>query len=312
MSYMKYKDAQYGRVENLINDSGVFYGDSGGGIFKKKAYPFVLSDCGNNLYAPVKDDTLEYFKKNKVAWWNGRLTNHSLSSQVACLNHLFPLREDKEAVLSIVNGICPNIKDVLTITTDQYKPAYIQFEAVSDRDHLNEGTSTRGSNCTSVDALILVLHKDGRRVLLPIEWKYVEVYSNENKAKGDKGETRKRRYTELINRSAQLKSDNHDVFYFEPFYQLMRQTLWAEQMIGHKDTETVQTDDYMHIHVIPSENRELLCKKYKCSGKGMEDTWRSNIKDQDKYRIVSPKDLLAPIASVKFRPLLDYLRARYW
>jgi hypothetical protein len=29
-------------------------------------------------------------------------------------------------------------------------------------------------------------------------------------------------------------------------------------MIAHKNTETIKVDDYIHIHVIPSENKEYL------------------------------------------------------
>ena len=79
-----------------------------------------------------------------------------------------------------------------------------------------------------------------------------------------------------------------------------RSNVWAEQIIANKDTETIQADDYMHIHVIPAENRELLYKVYSCSGKGMEETWRYSIKDQSKYMIVSPKDFLDPIDPVQF------------
>ena len=309
---MSYKINQYLHAVNLMKTSSIFCGDTGGGVFKVKSYPFILNDCNNNLYPQVKNDILDYFEKNGISWWNGKLTNHTLSSQVACLNHLFPIREDKDAVLSIIKRISSDITDVLRITTDQNKPAYIQFEAVSDFDHLNEIKPSRGRNCTSIDALIYGVHKDGRKILFPIEWKYVEAYYNENKASGEKGVTRKRRYTDLINKSAQLKSDNHDIFYFEPFYQLMRQTLWAEQMIANKDTETLQADDYMNIHVIPSENRELLYKVYSCSGKGMEETWRSSIKNQNKYKIVSPEDLFSPINLLQFQSLIDYLKTRYW
>lgn len=82
--------------------------------------------------------------------------------------------------------------------------AYIQFEAVSDTDYLNEGNLKRGSNCTSIDALIYGMHRDGRKIIFPIEWKYVESYGNENKAEGDRGKTLKARYTDLIYRSTQL------------------------------------------------------------------------------------------------------------
>jgi hypothetical protein len=47
----------------------------------------------------------------------------------------------------------------------------------------------------------------------------------------------------------------------------MRQTLWAEQMIAHKDSETIKADHYIHVHVIPQENNELLDKIYPRSKK---------------------------------------------
>jgi hypothetical protein len=182
-----------------------------------------------------------------------------------------------------------------------------KLESVSDADHLNELSSTRGSNCTSIDALIWGVHRDGRKILFPIEWKYVENYGNDDKAKGDKGVTRLSRYTDLINNSSQLKSISHKVYYFEPFYQLMRQTLWAEQMVAHNDTETIKADDYIHIHVIPTENVDLLKKVYPCSGLDMESTWRNHLKDQSKYKIFNPKAFLSPILSHPYHDLVQYL-----
>jgi hypothetical protein len=185
---------------------------------------------------------------------------------------------------------------------------------VSDVDHLNEKTSTRGSNCTSVDALIYGKHEDGRKILFPVEWKYTEAYGNDDKASGAKGVTRKGRYTDLINDSDQLKDDRQKTYYFEPFYQLMRQTLWAKQVVAHKGTETIKADDYIHIHVIPSENRDLLQKKYPCSGgSDMETTWRDCLKDQSKYIIVTPQRLLEPLGQEKqYNELMGYLARRYW
>ena len=173
-------------------------------------------------------------------------------------------------------------------------------------------SSTRGSNCTSIDALICGVHRDGRKILFPIEWKYVEAYGNDNKAIGNAGMTRLSRYTDLINNSSQLKSTSQSVYYFEPFYQLMRQTLWAEQMIAHKETETVKADDFIHIHVIPTENVDLLKKHYPCSGMDMETTWRTNLKDQSKYKIIHPKDFLSPINVNQYKELISYLSERYW
>ena len=310
--FINFKNSQYARVLNLMQASSIFNGDLGGGVFKKNSYPFILQDENNNLFPSSRQTILDYFRQNRISWWNGKLTNHPLSSQVACLNHLFPLREDKEAVLSLIKIIYPNIVDVFPLTTDRFLPAYIQFEAISDDDLLNEIQSSRGSLCTSIDALIYGQCRDGRKILFPIEWKYVEVYGNEDKASGNHGATRKKRYTELIDRSAQLKSDNHAVYYFEPFYQLMRQTLWAEQMISHRLTESVKVDDFVHIHVVPSENGNLLHKVYPCSSKGMEETWRDCLKDQSKYVIIPPNELLKPVDWDRYNTLFDYLNTRYW
>lgn len=309
---MGYKNHQYQRAESLIRNTNLFNGDPGGGIYRGKTYPFILNDNNNNIINQSRKAILEYFNENRIAWWNGRLTNHTLSSQIACLNHLFPIRENKSLILSFVKNINPDVIDVHLITSDKSQPAYIQFEAVSDLDHLNEVNSTRGSNCTSIDALIYGERADGTRILIAIEWKYVEFYGNEDKASGDKGATRRSRYTDLIKQSDQLNPTNHEVYYFEPFYQLMRQTLWAEQMIKHKNSETIKADDYLHIHVIPTENHALLDKTYAISGMGMEDTWRACLKNQNKYIIVSPQELLAPVIDRLDQEHLEYLRTRYW
>ena len=91
----------------------------------------------------------------------------------------------------------------------------------------------------------------------------------------------------------------------------MRQTLWMEQMLKHKDTERIKADDFIHLHVIPAENANLLNKTY-FGGKEMEATWRGCLRNQDKYKIISPKDLLAALDRAQYAPLLNYLKTRYW
>ena len=160
---MTYKKQQTQRAEELLRKQAIFYGDGGGGLYRgKTVHPFILQNAESNLYAPVRKAALEYFEVNGIQWWGGKtVTNHPLSSQVACLNHLFPLRDDPKAVLAIAQTICPDITGVRKIEPDKPRPAYIQFEAVGSKNHLNEGTNTRGSNCTSVDALIVAERSDG-------------------------------------------------------------------------------------------------------------------------------------------------------
>jgi hypothetical protein len=329
------------KVEALIN-SGWFNGDPGNGIFDGHKYPFVLKYSDNNFYNPILNSAKDYFSKNNIAWWKGKEpTGHALSSQIACINHLFPLRNDKEAVLSLLSSFSSDFIDVIKITTDQYAPAFISFEQVSDTDLLNEGKPTRGSNCTSVDACIYALHKNGSRWLIPIEWKYTEAYEIEDKGIGSSGEIRHKRYDGLIKQSSQLKYYEQRLamggpqgdglypisgtgtyqYYFEPFYQLMRQTLWAEQMVKNKKSETICADEYIHIHVIPSKNVDMLEKIYtshKYDGQytseckmNMEKTWRSFLVNNDKYNIISPDVLLAKIGK-EYDDLKQYLSKRYW
>jgi hypothetical protein len=310
-----FRDSEKIKVEALINN-GWFNADPGDGNFGGHNYRFVLKNGNNNFYNPILDRVKNYFEKNNIAWWKGKEpTGHALSSQIACINHLFPLRNDKETVLALLSSFSSNFIDVLPINSDKYDPAYISFEQVSDNDLLNEGKPTRGSNCTSVDACIFARHKNGTKWIIPIEWKYTEAYGDEDKGAGPSGETRHRRYDGLIQRSSQLIYDKmkngKNCYYYEPFFQLMRQTLWAEQMVNKNASETVCADDYMHLHIIPYKNVDLLEKTYSCSNMNMPETWRFCLVDQNKYKIISPEILLSNIGN-KYKDLVQYLFKRYW
>ena len=326
---MNYKESQYRhQVAVLIDHPELFNYDKGNGRFRKKKYPFVLSNGINNLFEPIRGKVLKYFKDNGISWWGGyKPTGHMLSSQMACLNHLFYIREDENAVLELINNIRPGLHFTkvfpLTIDKDQ---KYIAFEAVSKDDHMNEGNPTRGANCTSIDALIVAESDNGENWLIPIEWKYTEAYPPTDKSQEDRPEepkgnngrglTRLNRYSNLINDSRYLtKFDNysHTPYFFEPFYQLMRQTIWAEQMIEHKDSEWIKADRFLHIHVIPSDNASLLHKKYKCTGKEMEESWKGLLLLLDCYQTITPEMLLSPLKrNADYSALIDYLQLRYW
>lgn len=314
---MNFRKIQADKAMHLMAKSEIFNHDQGNGKFLGRNYPFALQFGENNIYAPILDAVKKYFSENRISWWGGKtITTHPLSSQAACLNHLFPIRGDKEAVLSIASTVDPDIIDVLPIKIDKGEYGFIAFEVTSAKDHLNEGVVSRGNNCTSIDALILAKRKNGSSTLLAIEWKYTEFYANTDKGAGKPGRVRKSRYKNLIANSQQLITKRDDIFYqhiyyYEPFYQLMRQTLWLEQMLKHKDTEILKADDFIHLHIIPPENTNLLNKAY-FGGQEMEDTWRRCLEDKNKYKIISPKDLLSPLGETKYTPLLHYLKTRYW
>lgn len=323
----KYQEQERYKQTRHIQTSNIFEGTKGSGMFMGKNRDFVLQDGLTNLYAPIRKDVENYFKENKISWWQGsKPTGHLLSSQITCLNHLFHIRDNKAAVLKVLNGVRNEFVDVLPIVCgNENTRGYIGFEVISKCDRLNEKSLTRGSQCTSIDAFIYALHKSGAKWLIPIEWKYTEHYPDqdksiedikgkENKGLNGKGNERLSRYTDLINNSGQLKSLRNyrsSIYYQEPFYQLMRQTLWAENVIEHQTQEDLKASDYLHIHVIPKNNGDLLHKKYKVSGSSMEDSWRCCLSDQSKYIIADPAQLLFPIAN-DYHELCEYLAARYW
>ena len=152
-----------------------------------------------NLYKGIRHSALSYFQLNDIEWWKQSEdlyfpNGNTLSSQIHCLNHLFALRADKDAVLAIIQALLPNICEILPSPIDEkfcymekypYKtPSYISFEfTCENRTLLKERCNKRGANCTSIDVFIYAKDCDNKHVLIPIEWKYTEVYEKNDKNK---------------------------------------------------------------------------------------------------------------------------------
>lgn len=86
-----------------------------------------------------------------------------------------------------------------------------------------------------------------QRKLFFIEWKYVEQYKSQPpKAEGKSGQTRIKTYTPLLEQNdCPFRIGNIEGLFTEPYYQLMRQTLLANEMTKAKEYGTT---DYMHLH----------------------------------------------------------------
>ena len=142
-----------------------------------------------NLYPSIREAAIEYFRKNGIGWWKSRdainvPTGHMLSSQISCVNHLFPFMKEEEtpALLLVLNSIqhkyhftriIPNPLDRTDCNGN------VCFEFVwKNRSLLGERTEKRGAMCTSIDAVIYAETANHKRVLIPIEWKYVETYEH--------------------------------------------------------------------------------------------------------------------------------------
>jgi len=258
-----------------------------------------LNDWKENLWVNIREEALIYFEKK---WHRYAKLGHLLSSQVCCINHLFHIRKNNVNVLRLAQTVCDKFTEVLPIEdTDKESPVFIKFEATCPKSYLNERSQNPGNNCTSIDALICAKHENNKNYLIPIEWKYTEPFDNKDYSKGKQGEARLKSYKKSYE---ELKSNLKDLNFFGSFYQLMRQTLWAEQMILHrKDEKIIKAHDYIHVHIIPAEHKKL---------REPLENWQDNLKDKNKYVIVSPKDFVKNIDHNKYGDLLNYLQERYW
>ena len=314
----KYKDQEkkrqlecyYSRFfKEAKNNGHLNFYDDFGNFTKRIHLKYILcpEDSLFNLYPKIRWSALQYFKCNNIAWWREDEdryfpTGHLVSSQIHCLNHLFAFREDKDALLAIINHATKmEFDEVLSSLIDD--DGYLSFEFAYKNDDLigeNDKGARRGYMWTSIDAMIIA-RKGNDKWLIPIEWKYTETYEKEDKT----CQRRLDRYEELIKKSDRLiMPENgqipHSIYFQEPSYELMRQTLLCEQL-KHKGLANY----FFHLNVIPEENTGLR--------KAVEKEYIHMLKDSSKFKIVDPKELLSPIEEQNLYPeLIDYLKTRYW
>lgn len=303
-----YKTGFFGSARNgglwtILDDDG-----NKTGVATDLDFILVPDDSKANMFAPIRHDALDYFNRYDISWWrqdeDGYFpTGHMVSSQNHCLNHLFALRRDKDAVkLIIENATGMQFDEVLPSLIDEDPESYISFEfAFHNIEWLKEDDegSRRGTMCTSIDVMIFA-RKGNRKWLIPIEWKYTETYNGKDKTNAKRMD----RYAHLIESSKRLKRPEHGVahsiYFVEPSYELMRQTLLCEQIVLHKFA-----DDFFHINVIPRRHYELR--------NAVEKEFIPMLEDKSKFKIVDPEELLSPLnGNMAYDELLKYLQKRYW
>ncbi|MBR3578416.1 MAG: hypothetical protein IKN98_06515 [Bacteroidales bacterium] len=335
----KERERQLRLLQNEHLNQTIFSGASGNGWMcvdikklKKKEwrqYPHILQhpDSLKNLYEGIRKEVMSYFKEYDIAWWredDDRYfpTGNLLSSQIHCLNHLFKLRRDPYAVLSIIKNVCPNVVRVLPSPIDDHEysskksnniiKSYISFEfTYNNVDLLKERTCKRGKDCTSIDAFVYAVDKEDNHVLIAIEWKYTEVYAKfiDKEIYKKVVYVVKKRYLDKITTNDSHLTSWEKSYYLEPFYELARQSLLMEQIINKKP---FPADYYQHIVVCPTDNKEMRADA---------KTFKDSLSEYGKklFHIIDPKDFLAPVYSLKdkkgrmkYADLLTYLETRYW
>ena len=159
-------------------------------------------------------------------------------------------------------------------------------------NYLNEKSHTRGANATSVDAVMVGEKKPGSNVLFFIEWKYTEEYREENKYIPARYEI----YNPLLeDPDSPIALKDYSSLYYEPFYQLMRQTLLGWKMVQSGE---YHCDEFIHLHVIPQGNIEMrervTSPGLRSRGDNISDVWKSVLSEPDRYMTITPEEFLRP------------------
>jgi hypothetical protein len=147
-----------------------------------------------------------------------------------------------------------------------------------------------------------------------IEWKYTESYgSRRSLAVSERGTSRVEIYHALLERAdSPIRLGEHERLFFDPFYQLMRQTLLAWQMVEHHEFGATE---WLHLHVAPAANLALLGRVTSpqlAEFGNMESAWRSVLVLPERYVLVAP-DAVIPVVAAdgEFGEWREWLGARY-
>ena len=180
----KFLEVEKGR-QILFRETSEYFTDAAkaDGVYLRKPRRFCLpvDRAEENLFGEIRASALEYFARKQIDWHHGRdgrPSNHLCSSQVQCVNFLYPFSERPDALCALLQPIFPTIHSVIPMEYEHV----VSFEWIGLRNYLGEkvprsGSRTRGANSTSADAAIMFRHNDGTRQLTLIEWKYTESYN---------------------------------------------------------------------------------------------------------------------------------------
>ncbi len=237
-----------------------FARNAGGHVREGVPYRLTAGRRDLNLTPGLRDVAEAYFGERKIVWH--KHADHGLSSQVCCLNFLGPLATQRD-LLSQVIGNALEIAPPSMLPVENGPrgvPWYVGFEWPGEANYLGEwklgaASGPRGQNATNADAIVRFEH-DGQIETLLIEWKYTETYGARLDFKGNP--TRISRYAQAaFSPEGPLRADlglEIADFFWEPFYQLLRQQMLALQMERAKENDARRV---RVLHISPLANRAL-------------------------------------------------------
>jgi hypothetical protein len=278
---------------------------------------------------------LSVFSSRGIKWWRSASsgdapgidgpTRNLASSQVACVNFLLPLARRPHALLAFLQVIDPSVVGIEPIPSREgLAPSLVEFEWVGWDQSLEGGKITRGAMQTSADAVVVGRTAHGCRAFV-FEWKYCEEYrSPTDKGAGRSGVTRRSRYASRY--AAEDSSFTGDIpiddFLFEPFYQLMRLRLMADEMCRNGVTPTLVVTDARVVAVCPGANKDYfvpvaripLAQRYPEQA-SIDAVMQSTLRDPAGIKVAFCEELVDALRASPMAPdladWLDYHAVRY-
>ena len=294
-----------------------------------------------NLFPGIRGEggAVDFFSRRGIKLWKSSRsgdnsksdgpTRNMASSQVACVNFLLPLAGIPGALLSVLRSLDDDVVDIVNIPHEGH-PSPVEFEWIGLGQSL-EGGRTRGSQNTSIDAFLIAETRSGRRRAYLVEWKYVEQYLSARpdfKGEGTAGDTRRLRYAERYRASFSsfdpATAPELDDFFYEPFYQIMRQRLLADRMVRKRE---LGVDEAKVVVVVPEQNwayrtvsdgkattSPLLAQRFPRL-ETVDAVMRASLRDPDaQFDMVAPSNLLNTLSqrlSDETEGWAGYWRDRY-
>lgn len=294
------------------------------GVYRKKPRPFCIpvEFAEQNLFPWVRRSAPAFFKKHGIKWHdgqNGKPSNHLCSSQVFCVNFLFPFADKPDALKMLLEPIYPKIRTMLPVEDGMF----VTFEWIGERNYLGEKTArndkrTRGANFTSADAVAMFERTDTKRQIVLIEWKYTEAYGSSLLTIASNGTDRTEIYRPLFDLddcpvNKEILPSFDDLFY-EPFYQFMRQQFLANEM---EKAHEMGADLVSVLHIAPSKNKDFQ----KITSPGLIDLgssaiemWKKLQNSSDRFVSVTTEELFSGISQHNIPEIsswMKYMSTRY-
>lgn len=291
----------------------------------QNTFDFCISEKHSvqNLYGPVRQQLIEYFKNENIAWHNhkdkSKPSNHLVDSQIAFLNFMEPLQSKPEILLRCFQTAFPEATAMLETSPSRY----IEYEVNGAENYLKEKVKKgekrrRGEMSTNADGLVYLEMESGEKVGVLIEWKFTESYLPKNKRVSKHGTDRLEIYRHLLDSKDSpfvFESDSdYAMLFFDPLDQLMRLQLLATCM---SKVNEGGMDRYMVLLLQHPGNHEFYRNQSKLLSTIDPDYrvfFRSFMKSPEDFEYLCWEKFFSPVLALESRACdqwQNFIKSRY-